>query len=181
MDYHCDQTDAVALLCIRTAKSGGTSKVASSVRLRSEVLRRRPDLHAVLTRPFCCRPSSGRTTYRVRELAGARTQAGAVAAVARDPGFPRAHPLFGAVVARRRRRKHPAADQTGLSGVGRGGDPVGHAFLRRGERRPAPQNSSFLPPSSFIGWDNARCSLALLLLYVGRVIRVSVTDSSRRK
>ena len=53
MDYHCDQTDAVALLCIRTAKSGGTSKVASSVRLRNEVLRLRPDLHAVLTRPFC--------------------------------------------------------------------------------------------------------------------------------
>ena len=53
MDYHCDQTDAVALLCIRTARSGGTSKVASSVRLRNEVLRRRPDLHAVLTRPFC--------------------------------------------------------------------------------------------------------------------------------
>ena len=53
MDYHCDQTDAVALLCIRAAKSGGTSKVASSVRLRNEVLRLRPDLHAVLTRPFC--------------------------------------------------------------------------------------------------------------------------------
>ena len=53
MDYHCDQTDAVALLCIRTAKSGGTSKIASSVRLHNEVLRLRPDLHAVLTRPFC--------------------------------------------------------------------------------------------------------------------------------
>lgn len=53
MDYHCDQTDAVALLCIRTARSGGTSKVASSVRLRNEALRRRPDLHAVLSRPFC--------------------------------------------------------------------------------------------------------------------------------
>ena len=53
MDYHCDQTDAVALLCIRTARSGGTSKVASSVRLRNEALRRRPDLHAVLARPFC--------------------------------------------------------------------------------------------------------------------------------
>ena len=53
MDYHCDQTDAVALLCIHTARSGGTSKVASSVRLHNEVLRRRPDLHGVLTRPFC--------------------------------------------------------------------------------------------------------------------------------
>ena len=89
MDYHCDQTDAVALLCIRTARSGGTSKIASSVRLHNEVLRLRPDLHAVLTRPFCwtkhgetnpdewpyfespvfnfsgtggCRPPSGRST-----------------------------------------------------------------------------------------------------------------------
>jgi hypothetical protein len=53
MDYHCDQTDAVALLCIRAAKSGGISKIASSVRLHNEVLRLRPDLHAVLTRPFC--------------------------------------------------------------------------------------------------------------------------------
>ena len=53
MDYHCDQTDAVALLCIHTAKSGGVSKVASSVRLRNEVLRLRPDLHEVLARPFC--------------------------------------------------------------------------------------------------------------------------------
>ncbi|MDE0060504.1 MAG: TauD/TfdA family dioxygenase [Defluviicoccus sp.] len=53
MDYHCDQTDAVALLCIHTAKSGGLSKIASSVRLYNEVLRRRPDLLDVLTRPFC--------------------------------------------------------------------------------------------------------------------------------
>ena len=53
MDYHCDQTDAVALLCMHTARSGGISKVTSSVRLHNEVLRLRPDLHAVLTRPFC--------------------------------------------------------------------------------------------------------------------------------
>ena len=53
MDYHCDQTDAVALLCIHTAKSGGLSKIASTVRLHNEVLRRRPDLLDALTRPFC--------------------------------------------------------------------------------------------------------------------------------
>ena len=53
MDYHCDQTDAVALLCIHTAKSGGLSKITSSVRLYNEVLRRRPDLLDALTRPFC--------------------------------------------------------------------------------------------------------------------------------
>ncbi len=53
MDYHCDQTDAVGLLCIRTAKSGGRSKIVSSVRLYNEVLRRRPDLLDVLTEPYC--------------------------------------------------------------------------------------------------------------------------------
>ncbi len=53
MDYHCDQTDAVGLLCIHTARSGGLSKVVSSVRLYNEVLRRRPDLLEALTRPYC--------------------------------------------------------------------------------------------------------------------------------
>ena len=53
MDYHCDQTDAVGLLCIRTAKSGGLSKIVSSVRLYNEVLRRRPDLLGVLAEPYC--------------------------------------------------------------------------------------------------------------------------------
>ncbi len=53
MDYHCDQTDAVGLLCIHTAKSGGQSKIASSVRLYNEVQRRRPDLVDALTSPYC--------------------------------------------------------------------------------------------------------------------------------
>ncbi len=53
MDYHCDQTDAVGLLCLRTAKSGGLSKIVSSVRLYNEVLRRRPDLFEALTQPYC--------------------------------------------------------------------------------------------------------------------------------
>ena len=53
MDYHCDQTDAVGLLCIRTARSGGLSKIVSSVRLYNEVQRQRPDLLDVLTEPYC--------------------------------------------------------------------------------------------------------------------------------
>ena len=53
MDYHCDQTDAVGLLCIHTAKSGGLSKIASSVRLYNEVQRQRPDLLDALTGSFC--------------------------------------------------------------------------------------------------------------------------------
>ena len=53
MDYHCDQTDAVGLLCINTAKSGGRSKIVSSLRLYNEVLRLRPDLLDVLSEPYC--------------------------------------------------------------------------------------------------------------------------------
>lgn len=48
LDFHQDSCDVVALLCRRTAKSGGTSKVISSMALRDEVLRVRPDLIPVL-------------------------------------------------------------------------------------------------------------------------------------
>ncbi len=53
MDYHCDQSDVVTLLCINTAKSGGLSKLASSRAVYRELLDRRPDLVDVLSRPFC--------------------------------------------------------------------------------------------------------------------------------
>lgn len=53
MDYHCDQCAIVGLLCLRTAKSGGTSKIASSVAVYNELLARRPDLVSVLTKPVC--------------------------------------------------------------------------------------------------------------------------------
>jgi hypothetical protein len=48
LDFHCDSCDVVALLCRRTARSGGESKVVSSIALRDEVARRRPDLIPVL-------------------------------------------------------------------------------------------------------------------------------------
>ncbi|MBV7482899.1 TauD/TfdA family dioxygenase [Bordetella sp. BOR01] len=52
LDFHQDSCDVVALLCRRTAKSGGTSKVVSSLALRDEVRKRRPDLIPVLESPF---------------------------------------------------------------------------------------------------------------------------------
>ncbi len=52
MDYHCDQCAIVGLLCLRTARSGGTSKFASSVAVYNELLARRPDLVSVLTKPL---------------------------------------------------------------------------------------------------------------------------------
>ncbi len=50
--YHCDLADAVGLLCLRTAKRGGASRIVSSVSVYNELLRRRPDLVARLYEPF---------------------------------------------------------------------------------------------------------------------------------
>ncbi|ARP79957.1 hypothetical protein CAL12_03365 [Bordetella genomosp. 8] len=52
LDFHQDSCDVVGLLCRRTARSGGTSKVVSSIALYREVERRRPDLIPVLKAPF---------------------------------------------------------------------------------------------------------------------------------
>lgn len=50
--FHCDAADVVGLLCLRKAKTGGQSRVASSVTVFNEVLSRRPDLAARLFEPF---------------------------------------------------------------------------------------------------------------------------------
>ena len=50
--YHCDLADVVGLLCLRTAKTGGASRIVSSVAVYNELLRRRPDLVARLYEPF---------------------------------------------------------------------------------------------------------------------------------
>jgi hypothetical protein len=50
--FHCDGCDYVGLLCLQTAKSGGESRVASSVTVYNTILKRRPDLAAVLLKDF---------------------------------------------------------------------------------------------------------------------------------
>jgi hypothetical protein len=52
MTFHNDPCDMVALLCLNTAKAGGESRVASSVTLYNEMLKRRPDLVADLCDDF---------------------------------------------------------------------------------------------------------------------------------
>ena len=42
--FHTDRCDVVGLLCVRQARSGGVSRIASSVAVYNEMLRRRPDL-----------------------------------------------------------------------------------------------------------------------------------------
>ena len=46
--FHTDRADVVALLCVRQARRGGSSKIVSSVSISNEILKRRPDLHALL-------------------------------------------------------------------------------------------------------------------------------------
>ncbi|CAG8877970.1 unnamed protein product [Penicillium nalgiovense] len=48
LDFHQDSADVVALLCRRTAKEGGTSKVMSSIALHDRAAELRPDLLPVL-------------------------------------------------------------------------------------------------------------------------------------
>lgn len=50
--FHCDLADAVGLLCLRSARAGGASRLASSATVYNEILRRRPDLVARLYEPF---------------------------------------------------------------------------------------------------------------------------------
>jgi hypothetical protein len=60
MRFHADACDYVGLLCLQTSRSGGASRVASSVAVYNRILARRPDLAKVLTEDFC-RSRSGET------------------------------------------------------------------------------------------------------------------------
>lgn len=50
--FHTDRCDVVGLFCIRQALEGGVSKLASSPQVYNEILKRRPDLHALLCKPI---------------------------------------------------------------------------------------------------------------------------------
>lgn len=52
LKFHNDGGDAFMLLCLRTAKEGGISKLVSVGTLFNTILERRPDLAAVLQEPF---------------------------------------------------------------------------------------------------------------------------------
>ncbi|MBV1796238.1 TauD/TfdA family dioxygenase [Siccirubricoccus sp. G192] len=52
LEYHTDSCDIVGLICLKPAKSGGESRIVSSVTLYNEILRRRPDLVGELFHPF---------------------------------------------------------------------------------------------------------------------------------
>mgnify|MGYP000226290625 FL=1 len=50
--FHTDRADVAALLCVRQAKTGGVSRIASSVAVHNEMLRREPELVALLYEPL---------------------------------------------------------------------------------------------------------------------------------
>jgi hypothetical protein len=78
--FHTDRTDVVGLLCVRTARAGGLSRVASSVAVHNAILDRRPDLHALLCQDY----------YRSRdgeELGGERRVYALPVFAARDGHF----------------------------------------------------------------------------------------------
>ena len=54
LDFHADKlpVDVLGLLCLRTARSGGTSRIVSATAIHDVVLDERPDLLEVLYRPF---------------------------------------------------------------------------------------------------------------------------------
>jgi len=52
LDFHVDFSDLVGLLCIKDAKSGGTSKACSSMALFEHLKREAPDLASALMEPL---------------------------------------------------------------------------------------------------------------------------------
>jgi hypothetical protein len=50
--FHCDAADVVGLLCLRTARSGGASRIASSVAVWNAILAEDPEAARLLFTPF---------------------------------------------------------------------------------------------------------------------------------
>lgn len=52
LPYHTDSSDIVGLLCLKASRAGGLSSIVSTTTVYNEMVRRRPDLVAVLMRPL---------------------------------------------------------------------------------------------------------------------------------
>jgi hypothetical protein len=78
--WHCDLADAVGLLCLRTARRGGASRIVSSVSVYNALLERRPDLVDRLYEPFLLdtRDEEGRGRMPWVPVAPCRFAAGAL-------------------------------------------------------------------------------------------------------
>jgi hypothetical protein len=74
--FHTDRCDVVGLLCARKARSGGLSRIVSSVAIHNEILKRRPDLLDLLYRDYCHsrqgEEAPGEAPYYVNPIFGVR-------------------------------------------------------------------------------------------------------------
>ncbi|MDP1738300.1 MAG: TauD/TfdA family dioxygenase [Caulobacter sp.] len=52
LSFHTDGADIIGLMCLRAGKSGGVSRICSSMAVYEAIARRRPDLLARLEQPF---------------------------------------------------------------------------------------------------------------------------------
>ncbi|BBK32454.1 TfdA family taurine catabolism dioxygenase TauD [Stella humosa] len=52
LGFHSDSSDVIGLLCLRSARSGGASRIASAAAIHNAILRDRPDLARILYRGF---------------------------------------------------------------------------------------------------------------------------------
>jgi hypothetical protein len=52
LEFHMDPVDVVGLLCLRSAMTGGASRIVSALEVHNTILQERPDLMAVLHRGF---------------------------------------------------------------------------------------------------------------------------------
>jgi len=74
-DFHTDGADVIGLLCLRTAKRGGESRIVSSVTVYNEMLTQRPELAARLFGDFYWHyfePQMPSPTYFIRPICVAR-------------------------------------------------------------------------------------------------------------
>lgn len=62
LNLHIDSTDVAALLCLRRARRGGMSLVASSFAIHNAILAERPDLMPALYRGYRCRHSEAESS-----------------------------------------------------------------------------------------------------------------------
>jgi hypothetical protein len=62
LNLHIDSVDVAALLCLRRAKRGGMSLVASSFAIHNVILAERPDLMPALYRGYRCRHSEAESS-----------------------------------------------------------------------------------------------------------------------
>ncbi len=52
LGFHTDRCDVIGFLCLQPAKTGGENHVVSSPRIEKIIRKEKPELHAVLCRPF---------------------------------------------------------------------------------------------------------------------------------